>query len=555
MSGSAGSYCPQGQEAQLLLPVVQAFMATALDIMHAQRGLLLRLQKGRILVEAQAHAGPDRVVADMQSFSPGQDDIALSLVKEVLRTCAPVTLEGAVPGGYRGADPFLHAHPGCAVVILPLSKRDGAAGMLYLERLGPGTRLTAEQMRFLELLAGQAAVSLETARLYAATTHEVIARREAEKALLESRAMLLHGERINQSGSWTCDVEQRVVNCSAEFCRIYERDPYVPFISFDALVALVHPCDREQVLRTLDEALAAQSTLRFDHRIIARDGAIRYLSVIGHPIRDTGLTTYAGTVTDVSCRRTHEHVQSRAQAELSRGARLATVGQMAAVIAHEVNQPLMAISANAGAAMIGIERASLNAGRFQQLLRDIVEQSQRAGAIIQTLQAMTHRRPQPEPVDLHMVIHQVLLAMRGEFDRHHIAVELDLRDQPLMVDADTPQLQQVLANLIGNAVDAMHETEGCVRLLKIASRRVDGDRVEVCVEDNGPGADAATYAQMFEPFVGTKPGGIGMGLAICRAIIEAHGGKILARGRRPHGCTVIFTIAGRAGIVSRDEAG
>lgn len=555
MNGHVGGDAPDEQEGQLLLPVVQAFMATALDIMHAQRGLLLRWHKGSILVEAQAHAGPDGVVADMQSFAPAQDDIPFSLVEEVLRTCAPVTLDEAIPGRYRGADAFLHAHPDCAVVILPLSQRDGVAGMLYLERQGPGTRLTAEQMRFLELLAGQAAVSLETARLYAATTHEVIARREAEKALLDSRAMLLLGERINQSGSWTWNVEQGVVNCSAEFCRIYERDPYVPFISFDALIELIHPCDREQVLRTLDEALAAQGTLRFDHRIIARDGEVRYLTVIGHPIRDTGFTTYAGTVTDVSCRRTDEHVQSRAQAELSRGARLATVGQMTAVIAHEVNQPLMAISANAGAALIGIERASLKPGRFTQLLREIVEQSQRAGAIIQTLQAMTYRRPQPEPIDVHMVIHQVLLAMRGEFDRHHIAVELDLRDLPMMVDADTAQLQQVLANLIGNAVDAMHATEGCVRLLQIATRRTEDDEVEVCVADNGAGADAATYAQMFEPFVGTKPGGMGMGLAICRAIIEAHGGKIVARGRQPHGCAVTFTIAGRAGIVSRDEAG
>lgn len=555
MSGSGGGRAPDDQEAQLLLPVVQAFMATALDIMQAERGLLLQLHKGRIFVEARAQAGPDGVVADMQSFVPDQHDIPLSLVDEVVSTCAPVMLEPSVAGGYRGADVFLHAHPACSVVILPLSKRDGVAGMLYLERQGPGARLTEEQMRFLALLAGQAAVSLDTARLYAATTHEVLARREAEKALLESRAMLLLGERINQSGSWTWDVEQGVVSCSAEFCRIYELDPYVPAIRFDALMLQIHPCDRESVTRTLDGARATQGQLRFDHRIFARDGEVRYLSVIGHPVPDSQGLLYAGTVTDVSCRKTDEHVQSRAQAELSRGARLATVGQMAAVMAHEVNQPLMAISANAGAALVGVQRGSLDAGRFKQLLREIVEQSQRAGTIIQTLQAMTYRRPQPEPVDVHMVIHQVLLAMRGEFDRHHIAVELDLRAQPVTVEADTAQLQQVFANLIGNAVDAMHETEGCVRLLKIASRRVEGDQVEISVEDNGAGADPATYAQMFEPFVGTKPGGIGMGLAICRTIIEAHGGKILARGRQPHGCAVVFTIAGQAGIVSRDETG
>lgn len=211
MSGSKSGNAAGEHEAQLLLPVVQAFMTTALGLVHAQRAILLRLQKGSIIVEARAHA------------------------------------------------------------VVPLLDREGLTGMLYLERQLAATTLSAEQMRFLELLAGQAAVSLETARLHATGMHEVHERRQVEQALRESRAMLLLGERINESGSWNWDVAQGDVNCSAEFCRMYEFAPYVSSIRRDALMQHIHRCDREHVIRTVDEAVARQRVFRFEHRISARN--------------------------------------------------------------------------------------------------------------------------------------------------------------------------------------------------------------------------------------------------------------------------------------------
>lgn len=528
------------QEAQILPPVIQALMTTALGLAHAQRSVLLRWQKGELFVEAMAHAGPDKVVMDMRRFAPHPDDMPLSLIEDVVRTRTPARLD---------------THPNCGVIILPLVKRDHLFSMLYLERHGTGPMVTDEQMRFLELLAGQAALSVETARLYAAATDEIEAFRQNEKALHASRAMLLLGERINQSGSWTWDVEERVVNCSAEFCRIYELDPYVSAINFDALIEHIHPCDREHVVRALDEAVAGHSSTRFEHRIYARNGEIRYLSVIAQPILEANGKVFIGTVSDISSRKADELALSKAQVELARGARLATIGQMTSLVAHEVNQPLMSISSNAGAALIRLERDALDTGKLRQLLREIVEQSQRAGTIIQRLQALAYRRPLAEAIDLHALVRQVLLTMRGELDRHQIAVELDLWDRPITLEGDATQLQQVFANLVCNAVDAMHEVEGRVRILHIASRCLEGKQVEVTVEDNGTGADAATFEHMFEPFVGTKPDGMGVGLAICRSIIESHGGRIRARGRQPHGCSVIFTIAEQPGMRACCETG
>lgn len=417
MSKSAQGHPPgsQGpQEARILQPVVQALMTAALGLAQAQRGVLLRWQAGELLVEALAHAGPGQVVVDLGSSAPHRDELPLALIGDVVRTRAPARLE---------------SHPDRVLVVLPLLERACLAGMLVLERQGPGPRVTDEQMRFLELLAGQAAVSLDTARRYAAAAGELAACRQDELA------------------------------------------------------------------------------------------------------------------------------SSRAQAELARGARLATIGQMTSLVAHEVSQPLMSISSNAGAALIRLERNARDTDKFRQLLREIVEQSQRAGSIIRRLQALAYRRPQAGPVDLHILVHQVLLAMRGELDRHRIAVELDLRDRPISFEGDATQLRQVLANLVANAVDAMHAVEGRARTLHIASRSLEGRQVEVSVEDNGSGADAATYAHMFEPFVGTKPDGMGMGLAICRSIIESHGGRIEARDRQPHGCSVIFTMAEGAGTAPCCETG
>lgn len=558
VSDSVGDRFPDSgvpQEAQILLPVVQAFMMTSLGLVHAQRGVLLRWQGGGLLVEAQAHARRDQLAVDMASFAPRRDELPLSLIEDVVRTCAPAVLEAASPSGPRGIDPFLDAHPDCSVIVLPLMQRECLAGMLYLERHGPGPTVTGQQMRFLDLLAGQATVSLETARLYAAAAGEIRACRQGQKVLQGSRAMLLLGERINQSGSWSWDVEAGVVNPSAECCRIYDIDPGVSVIDFDALIQHVHPCDREHVIRMLDEAATGQRSTRFEHRIHARDGDLRYLSVIAQPILEAQGKLVVGTVSDISSRKADELALSKAQAELARGARLATIGQVTALVAHEVNQPLMSISSNAGAALIRFERGVPDAGKFRQLLREIVDQSQRAGTIIQRLQALAYRRPQAEPVDFHALVHQVLLTMRGELDRHQIAVELDLRERPMCIEGDATQLQQVLANLVGNAVDAMQAVEGRVRILHIASRSLEGDQVEVSVDDNGSGADAATCEHMFEPFVGTKPEGMGMGLAICRSIIESHGGRIRARARQPHGCSVIFTMAERAGTAACCETG
>jgi C4-dicarboxylate-specific signal transduction histidine kinase len=177
------------------------------------------------------------------------------------------------------------------------------------------------------------------------------------------------------------------------------------------------------------------------------------------------------------------------------------------------------------------------------LLREIGAQTQRAGKIVQTLQGLGHRSPQIGAVDLHALLHDTLALARADLERHGVALELALDASDSRIDGDAVQLQQVLVNLVNNAVEAMLPVTGRRRVLRIASACGNG-RIAVRVDDNGIGVEESGIETMFEPFVSTKPDGMGMGLAVCRSIVEAHGGAIRADAVRPSGCRISFELPG-----------
>lgn len=522
-------------------PLVKALMSIALEYASAQRGVLLRRDGDRLLVQASARLGADGVDIDMTEATPGELDLPLTVIHTALRKRTAVSVSDSQRPPGHALDPYLRTHPRCAAIAIPMIKRSQLVGMLYLENRLSSSGFTGEHTQLLSLLAAQAAVSLENANPYAELLQENRERRQVERALRESRATLLLGEGINQSGSWTWEVEDGVVNCSPEFRRIFGLDPEVTWIGFDALMARIHPGDRASAAHLLGEACAARTVFRFEHRITGAKGEIRHLSVIGQPMADNETDIYVGTVSDVTRRKAEEASLRRAQEELVRGARLTTVGQLTAAIAHEVNQPLMSISSNAGAGLRWLQRETPALEKLGDLLHEIVGQSQRAGRIIQTLQALGHRSPRFRPADLHAMIRDALALARGELDRHEITVMLDLAAEPDRVEVDAVQLQQVLSNLLSNAIEAMAATGGRDRILQVATACIR-DGVEVQVSDNGVGGCEAGLEAMFEPFASTKPGAIGMGLAVCRSIVEAHGGSIRAQPRAPHGCHLVFIL-------------
>jgi C4-dicarboxylate-specific signal transduction histidine kinase len=274
------------------------------------------------------------------------------------------------------------------------------------------------------------------------------------------------------------------------------------------------------------------------------DGSVKYLQAVGQP-DSTGFgdLEFVGTVMDMTERRRAEEALRNAQGELIRVARLTTMGELLASIAHEINQPLAAVAASGNACLRWLNRDQPDLDAARDAVSRIVRDAHRAGDVIQSLRALTKKSgPQLTRLDIHDAIEEVLALTRGELHRHGVVLHTDLAagDRPVL--GDKVQLQQVLLNLIMNAIQAMGTVTDRRRELTVSVARAEPDHVQVAVADTGPGLDPTTAQRIFEPFFTTKSDGLGMGLSISRSIIEAHGGHLWVSPRPPHGTAFHFTI-------------
>jgi len=241
-------------------------------------------------------------------------------------------------------------------------------------------------------------------------------------------------------------------------------------------------------------------------------------------------------------RKRAEEALLRAQSELAHVTRVATLGEMTASIAHEINQPLSAIVNNANACLRWLTADNIEEAR--QSTERIRADARRAGEIINRIRSFAKKAsPQKDWMDINHTICDVIALARSEVERNRVALETELSDavQPLIF-ADRIQLQQVILNLIINAVEAMSEMSGGPRQLLIRTDTDESRGIVVAVHDSGPGLKPEDLHRLFTPFYTTKPQGMGMGLAICRAIIEAHGGRLWATANRDRGASFHFSL-------------
>jgi len=235
--------------------------------------------------------------------------------------------------------------------------------------------------------------------------------------------------------------------------------------------------------------------------------------------------------------------RQRAQVELARVGRLTTMGELVASIAHEINQPLAAILANSEAGLRWLKRDEPDLDEVRDAMSRITQDSRRAAKMIENLRALAKKsEPQSVRFDLNSAIEEVLLLTRSELIQQDVALRTDLSAADRMVLGDRVQLQQVMLNLIMNGIEAMSTVMGRAKLLTISSERVDSGGVLVAVKDTGEGIAPETADRIFESFFTTKPNGLGMGLSICRSIIEAHGERFWASPNIPHGAIFQFTL-------------
>ncbi|MGE8450975.1 MAG: ATP-binding protein [Pseudomonadales bacterium] len=526
--------------------LIEKLMGIALEHAAAQRGMLIGVQPEGPLVEAYAYASAEGVRVQMAQDGLAADTMPLSMLHTAIRSGQVAKVGAAQPASPSANDPYFLAFPECSAICIPLLRHNHVVGALYLENRLVRDAFTLDQTRQLEPIAAQAAISLHTARLYEDLLSENERCQRVERELRASEASLAMGERMSQTGSLCWDLRQDRFYCSDELRRIYEIDPAQRDIALDDLVARAHPEDKATIRRVVATHTARCLPIRVEHRIVRLDGSIRYLAVVGEPRpAEDGRFEYVGAVTDITARRKAEDAVRSAQADTARVARATTVGQLTASIAHEINQPLTSIVSNSGAGLRWLARPVPDVASARESLTAISSDAQRAGEIIRSLQALTRNAaPVLAPVNIHEAVRRILIISRSEINRRHIATKLALDAEHPIVFGDDIQLQQVILNLMMNAMEAMSETSDRSRVMHIFTRTVDRTVLEISVADTGVGIDPSRLGQLFEPFYTTKTNGMGMGmgLAICRSIIESHKGQLRAASLVPHGSMFAFTI-------------
>ena len=306
--------------------------------------------------------------------------------------------------------------------------------------------------------------------------------------------------------------------------------------------------------RIIWEALDAREPFRdFVYCSARGDGSPMYVRASGKPVFDVdgAFRGYRGTGTDVTAIIRAQEVEKSLrtlQVEFARVSRVTTLGQLTASIAHEVTQPIAAARNNARAALNFLVKKPPDLDEVREALGCIVGDADRAGKIIDRIRDHIRKTPpRKERFDLNEAIREVLVLARSAIAKHGVAVAAPLSEDFLPVEGDRVQLQQVVLNLILNAVEAMDSIQGRPRELAISTEQTQARSVIVAIRDSGPGIDPERREHVFDAFYTTKPSGLGMGLSICRSIVDAHGGRLWADANDPEGAVFQFTLPSAKG--------
>ena len=374
----------------------------------------------------------------------------------------------------------------------------------------------------------------------------------AEEALRRSEAYLAEAQKLSHTGSFGWDVSSGKIYWSQETFRIFEYDPPTE-PTLELVFHRTHPEDRALVRQIIDRVSHERKDFDFEHRLLMPNGSVKYLRVVGRPSKDeSGSFEFVGAVTDITERkRAEEELRQKevslreAQTELAHVSRVTTLGELAASIAHEVNQPLAGIATNASAGLRWLAGELPNLDEAREAIRRIIRDGNRAGDVVSRMRALFKKAcTAMEWLDINEAIEEVVILTQSEARRNKVALRMELAADLPSVMGDRVQLQQVVVNLILNAIEAMSTVEDRARDLVIRTQRGEGDEVGVSVQDSGIGLDPKNVERIFDAFHTTKPDGLGMGLSISRSIVERHGGRLWAVSNDGPGATFRFTLYG-----------
>jgi len=367
-----------------------------------------------------------------------------------------------------------------------------------------------------------------------ATNNDITERRRAEMELARNEAFLADAQRLSKTGSIQRFRDSTEMNWSDEAFRIlgYGTEE-IP--RFERVLARTHPDDMD-VVKGMDAAIRrGEPHIDGKHRLLMPDGEVKHVHFVARINERPGQRTeYVGAVMDITAAVAAQEALQRSLTELAHVSRLTTLGGLATTMAHEVTQPIAAIVTCGDSALRWMDRPDPDVPEARQSVEQMIRDAQRASEIIKQIRGMAQKRePQWAAVQVNALVREALSLLARECATHQVQLDVQLPEEAWVVPGDPVQLQQVMVNLLVNAMQAMSEAGSERRVLRVSTLLADASHVRIVVSDTGPGFADGDAERIFRAFHTTKKDGVGMGLSICRSIVEAHGGQIWATSGNP----------------------
>jgi PAS domain S-box-containing protein len=513
--------------------LIKTLLRIAVEHAGAERGLLILFADDELRIAAEATTGRGQVEVTLRQTAASPAELPESVLHTVIRTRESVILDDASAQNPFSADEYIRQKRARSVLCLPLVKQAKLIGALYLENKLASHVFTSSRISVLELLASQAAISLENARLYSD-----LKEREARiRRLVDS----------NIVGIVIWDVQGRIIEANQAFLDIvgYAREDLTSLRWTELTPAEWRDVD-DQAFAELNTTGTVQPR---EKEYFRKDGS-RVPVLVARALFEWKADEGVAFIIDMTDRkRAEEKLRASeqrlldAQMGLAHANRVTTMGQLTASIAHEVKQPIGAAVTNAQAALRFLGAGVVDTNELREILLDIVKDGNRAGEVISRISDLIKKAPpRRDNLEINGAIRDVVEFARGEAEKNRVSVHAELADSLPTVRGDRVELQQVILNLVMNGIEAMQSVEDRPRELVIRSRQDEKQLVLVSLTDCGVGISAENADRLFNAFFTTKSSGMGMGLSICRSIMEAHGGRLWATANMPHGATFQFTL-------------